>query len=45
MQNEALELCKCPDHLIRRYFIKTVHFVYTGSAIFGKQSRQVEPID
>jgi len=25
------------------YFIKTVHFVYTGGAIFGKQSQQVKP--
>jgi len=34
------ELCKSTDHLIRRYFIKTVHFVYTGGTIFDKSNHE-----
>jgi len=35
------ELCKCTDRLIRRYFIKTVHFVYTDRSHLWKTVYQI----
>jgi len=36
MQNEALRTLKCTDRLIRRYFMKTVHFAYTDRSHLRK---------